>query len=165
METLIRTAKRVLESEQNVKFTVVGLGDKLSYIIQLAEEAEIENSIDFKGKVSRKKLPKLFKKADLLFMPSVSEPFGLVATEAAQFGLPIVMSNQSGTMEILPGVLTAEYWDGKTFARHISMLLKHKELRKAFGKANRKAVKIYSWKRNSERLMEEYEKLMEKKVV
>jgi glycogen(starch) synthase len=160
VETLIRTAKRVLESNQNVKFTVVGLGDKLSYIIQLAEEAGIGNSIDFKGKVSRKKLPKFFKKADLLFMPSVSEPFGLVATEAAQFGLPIVMSNQSGTLEILPGILTAEYWDGKTFAKHILMLLQHKKLRKDFGKANQKAVKKYSWKRNAEKLMEEYGKLL-----
>lgn len=44
-------------------------------------------------------------------MPSVSEPFGLSAVEAVQFGIPAVISKQSGVAEVLNGALKFDYWD------------------------------------------------------
>ena len=97
----------------------------------------------------------------MLFVPSVSEPFGLVALEAAQLGLPIVISSQSGVAEVLPGVLMAEYWDSRTFARHILMLLKYKELRKGLGKANKHALKEITWERAAKQLAKELRETMD----
>lgn len=159
VETFIRTAAKLLENRENLRFTVAGLGDQLEEMMQLVEDTEIEEYIDFKGFVQQHELKSLLEDADLLFMPSVSEPFGLAALEAAQFGLPIVISSQSGVIEVLPGVLTAEYWDSKNFARHIKVLLDYKSIRKAFGKANRKAVKKRSWRKVARKVMKAYKNL------
>lgn len=162
VDTFIRTAEKLLETRQNIKFVVAGLGDQLENMLDMAEKASIEKHIDFRGFVQHEELRDLLKDADLLFMPSVSEPFGLAALEAAQFALPIVISNQSGVIEVLPGVLTAEYWDSKTFARHINVLLDYKSIRKAFGKTNRKAVKKRSWNQVAEKVMKAYRSLDKK---
>lgn len=159
VQTFVRTAAKLLENRKNIRFVLAGLGDQLEEMMQLVEDADIEDYVDFRGFVEHDELKKLLADADLLFMPSVSEPFGLAALEAAQFGLPIVISNQSGVIEVLPGVLTAEYWDSKTFARHIKVLLDYKSIRKAFGKANRKAVKHRSWHKVARKVMEAYENL------
>jgi len=159
IQTFIRTATKLLESRKDLIFTIAGLGDQLEEMMQLVEEADIEHAIHFKGFVQQDQLALLLQEADMLFMPSVSEPFGLAALEAAQFGLPIVISNQSGVIEVLPGVLTAEYWDSKTFARHIKVLLDYKSIRKAFGKANQKAVKKRSWAKVAQKVTAAYKKL------
>jgi len=68
--------------------------------------------------------------ADVYFMPSVSEPFGLTALEAAQFGVPCVISKQSGVAEILKQAIKADYYDTDTFAREIVHLLQDDNYRK-----------------------------------
>ena len=157
VDTFMRTAKRLVKKHKKAHFVVAGLGDQLAEMMQEATDSQLASRIEFRGFVSRNELPELLQSSSILFMPSVSEPFGLAAVEAAQFGLPIVISNQSGAIEILPGVLTAEYWDSKTFARHISMLLKYKSLRKGLGKANKQAMKNYSWKHSALKVLKAYE--------
>ncbi|MGE9271241.1 MAG: glycosyltransferase, partial [Verrucomicrobiales bacterium] len=46
----------------------------------------------------------LLARSHVLCMPSVSEPFGLVALEAAQFGVPVVATENAGVREVLPSV-------------------------------------------------------------
>ena len=67
--------------------------------------------------------------ADVYCMPSVSEPFGLSAAEAAQFGIPCVISKQSGAAEVMQHALTADYWDVDLMAKHITDLLENESLR------------------------------------
>jgi glycogen(starch) synthase len=49
----------------------------------------------------------------------VSEPFGLSALEAAQFGVPAVISKQSGAAEILTEAETVDAFDTEQMARGI----------------------------------------------
>ena len=53
----------------------------------------------------------MYRRADLFIMPSVSEPFGIVALEAAAAQTPIIVSQQSGVKEVMPHSLVADYWD------------------------------------------------------
>ena len=62
-------------------------------------------------------------------MPSVSEPFGLSAVEAAQFGIPCVISKQSGVSEVLSGSLKFDHWDINKAADCILNLLHDNVLR------------------------------------
>ena len=43
----------------------------------------------------RDEIQQMFKMADIYIMPSVSEPFGLVALESMHLGTPVLMSYQS----------------------------------------------------------------------
>lgn len=161
--TFIRTAKRLLEDASDLSFIVAGLGDQLEDMMQLAEDEKIASYIDFKGFVGRSAVRKLLEEVEVLFMPSVSEPFGLVALEAAAMGIPVVASKQSGVMEVLPGVLTAEHWDSKQFARHLRMILNYKDLRIGLSRANKAAVKQITWDNAAKKIAFHYKSLLEER--
>lgn len=57
----------------------------------------------FTGFLNKDKVNDLLSITDIYCMPSVSEPFGLSALEAAQFNIPAVISKQSGVAEVMKG--------------------------------------------------------------
>ncbi|MDB4569207.1 glycosyltransferase, partial [Akkermansiaceae bacterium] len=67
----------------------------------------------------REKIHNLLSMVDVYCMPSVSEPFGLSALEAAQFGVPAVISKQSGASEILTEAETVDAFDTEQMARGV----------------------------------------------
>jgi glycosyltransferase involved in cell wall biosynthesis len=66
--------------------------------------------------------------ANLYVMPSVSEPFGLVALESLKNGTPILISKQSGVSEVVNHAFKTDFWDVKEMANKIVCSLKYPEL-------------------------------------
>jgi glycosyltransferase involved in cell wall biosynthesis len=93
-------------------------------------------------------------------MPSVSEPFGLSALEAAQFGIPCVISKQSGVSEVLFGALKADFWDVDKMANHIISLLNNDPLREAVIRDAFNDLQVCTWDRAAERVMNVYKKVL-----
>lgn len=58
------------------------------------------------GKVQRASLPEFYRRSHLVVMPSIREPFGLVAIEAMACGVPVVASRQGGPSDTVLGGLT-----------------------------------------------------------
>jgi D-inositol-3-phosphate glycosyltransferase len=57
------------------------------------------------GKVDRAALPAFYRNCHVVVMPSVREPFGLVAIEAMACGVPVVGSDIGGISDtVLPGI-------------------------------------------------------------
>jgi glycosyltransferase involved in cell wall biosynthesis len=79
-------------------------------IVEAAKEG-IANKILFAGFVRGKELAQLYQIADLCIMPSVMEPFGLVALESAIYETPVLISKQSGVGEVLTHALKTDFWD------------------------------------------------------
>ena len=98
--------------------------------------------------------------ADVYCMPSVSEPFGISALEAAQFGVPCVISNQSGVSEVLPSALSADFFDVTLMAKHIVNLLNEHDLNEKVVKAGFEDLKKVSWEYAANKVLTlYYEKL------
>ena len=93
-------------------------------------------------------------------MPSVSEPFGLTALEAAHFQVPCVLTKQSGASEVLTSALTADFWDTDLFAKHIISLLKDEKLAKRIVNQSNKDLEKISWNNSSNKIAFEYTKLI-----
>jgi glycosyltransferase involved in cell wall biosynthesis len=89
-------------------------------------------------------------------MPSLSEPFGLSALEAAQFGVPCVISNQSGVAEILPGAQTANAFDTGQMALAILTQLEA-------GIAGQ-PLAIRSWEKAATDVLAQYEILLSRPI-
>ena len=99
----------------------------------------------FTGFLSKAKVDELLSLADVYFMPSVSEPFGLTALEAAQHHVPSVISAQSGAAEVMKGSLQADFWDTDKYANYIHALLKYNALRTELTSAARQELKSLTW--------------------
>lgn len=83
----------------NFEYYIAGDGINLKVLKHLSKKLGIENKVKFMGHVHN--IPELLKEADIFFMPSLWEGFGLSAVEAMNAGLPIVASDTPGLAEVL----------------------------------------------------------------
>ncbi|MBS3152011.1 glycosyltransferase family 4 protein [Candidatus Woesearchaeota archaeon] len=124
----VEAASQVLKYEPDTRFVVVGSGDMLPRIINRAIELGIIDRFNFTGWFSKRDVYKVFKLADVFVMPSVSEPFGLVALEALKNNVPVIISKQSGVSEVLKHCLKVDFWDVNELSNKIVSVLKYKVL-------------------------------------
>ncbi|MEM1135433.1 MAG: glycosyltransferase family 4 protein [Bacteroidota bacterium] len=156
---LVETALHLLKKQQNITFIVAGIGDRLRETMFYAKQRDILHKFEFLGFLDKKKVAELLTESDVYFMPSISEPFGLAALEAAQAGLPVVASKQSGINEVLPEILKANFWDTATFANYLYALLNYDGLGKEISKLTKKAIPSITWTKAAEDICFYYEKL------
>jgi len=128
-EYFVNAARLVLQKMDHVHFVMAGKGDLLNAMIKRAAELNISDSINFPGFLKDSEVTELFRKSDVFVMPSVSEPFGIVALEAMQAQVPVIVSKQSGASEVLKNVLKVDYWDIREMANAICVLLTDESFR------------------------------------
>jgi glycosyltransferase involved in cell wall biosynthesis len=107
----LKAAKQVLRYEPNAVFVISGSGDMEHQMIRMASEMGLSEHVVFAGWLRGDDVPRLYRAADLFIMPSVSEPFGLTALEAAANGTPVLVSKQSGAAEVMQNALKSDFWD------------------------------------------------------
>ena len=123
-----RAAEKVLAAEPKTIFLVVGSGDMERRLIMEAAFRGIGHRIIFAGFLTGEKLRMCYQMADVFVMPSVSEPYGLVALEAIAAGVPVIISKQSGVAETLSSVLKVDFWDIDRIAQMIIEVLEYPNL-------------------------------------
>jgi len=149
----------VIRVYPNVKFVVAGTGDQFAHLLETAAYQKLGGKFIFTGFLPKEKVDDLLTMADVYFMPSVSEPFGLTALEAAQHFVPGVLSRQSGASEVLTASLHADFWDTDKHANYIYALLKYNKLHDELGKKSNDQVKSITWDAAADKIYKEYEKL------
>ena len=152
-------ASKVLQHAPNVRFVMAGTGDQLRDLIENGAYKNIGTKFHFTGFLTKEKVHKLLSMTDVYCMPSVSEPFGLSALEAAQFGIPCVISKQSGVSEVLFGALKADFWDIEKMASHIITLLQNNSLKDALVKDAFNDLKNCTWDKAAEKILPLYNKV------
>lgn len=103
---------------------------------QYRNEHGITRRVHFLGGQEHDDLPGIYRQADVFVMPSVHEPFGMVALEAAASGTPVVISSHAGiSKELLNGrdCLTAVPEDTDGLANAMLSLLKDRGLARRLG--------------------------------
>jgi hypothetical protein len=158
-EFMVETAWKLLQVYPDVKFFVAGVGDMLEKLKALVLERKIDHKFVFAGFLSQSNVKKVLAQADVYFMPSVSEPFGLSALEAAGFDVPCVISRQSGVAEVLPNALNANFWDTGKFANYIYGLLNYTGIREEMVERTKQDLSKLSWDDAAQDMMEVYRSL------
>ena len=155
-EYFLQTALKVIEQVPEVRFVMAGTGDSLKRLIEEGASQRIGSKFHFTGFLNQEKVRQLYAMSDVYVMPSVSEPFGLSALEAAQFGIPCVLSRQSGVSEVLPNALTADFWDTELMARHIVDVLRNKTLRDFVVSRSFQDLENLTWDATAEKILSVY---------
>lgn len=156
----LETAARVIAKNPHVRFVVAGTGEKLRPLIESGAFRGLGAHFHFTGFLDKEKVNDLLSMTDVYCMPSVSEPFGLSALEAAQFGIPAVISKQSGVAEVLKGALKADYWDTELMANHIHDLLTDDHLHARVAEQARLDITAATWDAAATKVMKIYEELV-----
>lgn len=155
----LEAARRVLEVNPEVRFVLAGAGDMWVPLIERAAAIGIGDRVLFTGFVSREEVRDLMAGADLFVMPSVSEPFGLVALEAMEAGVPVILSRQSGVSEVVHHVLKADFWDAEDLAAGILAVLAYPSLAGVMGRSGRAEATHRTWADAASELIRTYRDL------
>lgn len=158
-EMMLKAAKSVLATNNKVLFVYAGTGDMQSRLLHLTNEMGLNNNVAFAGFLSGEQRDKMYASADAFIMPSMSEPFGLVALEAQAFGAPVIISKQSGVSEVLKHALKVDFWDEHEFVNKINAVLKYPSLSESLSKNGRKETQQITWKKPAEECYKIYKKL------
>jgi glycogen(starch) synthase len=92
----------VIERVGNVRFLVAGSGTHEGELKAQAERLGLTDQGVFLGWIGDDALHSLYRIADLCVVPSIYEPFGLVALEAMASGCPCIVADTGGLREVVP---------------------------------------------------------------
>jgi glycosyltransferase involved in cell wall biosynthesis len=100
VHVLVNAVPKVLE-KVNAKFIIVGNGYMKEQLSNIVKNMGLAHKVQFTGFVDDETLRKLQKCADVSVVPSLFEPFGIVALEAMAAKSPVVVSDTGGLSEIV----------------------------------------------------------------
>ena len=142
----VAAAARVAAERPDVRFVVAGAGDLRSAMMDLVDGAGLSERFFFPGFLPPEELDRLYARADVFVMPSVSEPFGLAALEALQYGTPVIVSRAAGVSEVVRHVLRVDYGDVEDLASKILSVLAFEPLRRTLSARGLAEVRGLSWR-------------------
>ncbi len=160
VDYFVRAARRVVDVDPNVVFVISGWGDMERQIIHLIGALGLSQHVIFAGALWDEERDRMYQSADLLVMPSVSEPFGLVPLEAIQHGTPALISKQSGVSEVLTHVLKVDFWDIEEMANKILAALRYPTLNSQLVNEGQRELLRLTWRRAAEKVVSLYRRLL-----
>lgn len=136
--------------ERRIEYRIVGSGEDIHYLLDLAGEEDVADKVKFTGRLDRYSLVKEYQNCDIFIMPSrmeldsvnylTGEGFGIVYIEAAACGKPVIGSNQGGAAEaVLNGItgLTVNPESVEEIIEAVCFLLLNSDARRDMGQKGR----------------------------
>lgn len=141
---------------KGVKFhlRMVG-GSDAEWLNKIAKEEDVAAHMSYSGFVEGDALKQEYANADLFVLPSRHDTYAVVSHEAAICGLPLILSKQAGSSEVLVNddngyVVNPEKTED--FAAKIEEFLISSERRKSAGQASIKLASQWGVEENAKRL-------------
>jgi glycosyltransferase involved in cell wall biosynthesis len=154
-------AAKVLAQLPEALFIVAGDGDMYQQLLFTNAHYGLSANVLFSSFLRGGERDELMARADVFIMPSVSEPFGLVALEAVQAGTPVVISRNSGVAEVLYDTAAVDFWDIDALAEQTLSLLLNKKYKQEVLKRQQNKLKDVSWKKAAKQVEKIYQSLVE----
>ncbi len=161
VDYFVHAARRVIDMNPNIVFIISGKGDMEAQIIEKVAELGISSNVIFAGALWYEERDQMYQSVDLVVMPSVSEPFGLVPLEAMQHGTPSLISKQSGVSEVVSHVLKVDFWDVDEMANKILCALRYPVMHNQLVQEGRGEVKKLSWSKAAKKVIALYQRLLQ----
>jgi glycosyltransferase involved in cell wall biosynthesis len=142
-DALIEAMPELAKAEGDVQLVLVGEGDDLAMLEQLARGCGVRDRVHFISGLSRAELFSAYLNCEIFALPSAGEGFGLVFLEAMACKKPVIGGDHGGTPDIIvDGVsgFLVEYGDKGVLMARLKELLQNKELRERMGNAGRERV-------------------------
>lgn len=159
----LEIAKKALERGAKARFVIAGAGEMERELMLEASSLGIGTHIMFTGFLTREEVEEALSISDIVVMPSVSEPFGIVALEAMHFGCALIISKQSGASEVIENAYKVDFWDVEKMVSHILELISNPEKLRELQEKSREEVKKFNWKIPAQEVKKVYQELLHSK--
>jgi len=157
VEYFLESAKKVLKTNPNTVFVIVGNGDLYQKLIMKAALLDIADRVIFTGFLQGDQLKACYEMADAFVMPSVSEPYGIVALEALAAKTPTIISKQSGVSESISHALKVDFWDTAKMAEMITTILDYPKIANKMASQALRETQNLTWEKTADKIMSVYD--------
>lgn len=160
VHTLLDAIPRLRRRFPGLQVVVAGRGTRSDALQEQARTRRVSGSASFPGWLPEADLHALMAASDVVVVPSIYEPFGLVALEGAALGAPLAVARSGGLAEFV-----VEGETGRTFAPGdpadladaITRSLRDPQESAALAAAARERLRSnHSWSRLAEATIETY---------
>lgn len=162
VDDLLKAAKIYSQSNNERPITIIaGDGALKQHLEGLARELKLE-CVYFIGTQNHQQMVELFNIADVVVLPSIFEPLGLIAIEALACGTPVIASNVGGfakTVNSQVGCLV-EPGDYITLAKKVTTFIKNGVKAQVGARARAYVRDNYSWDKTINRIEKIYEQIV-----
>ncbi|MBN8860609.1 MAG: glycosyltransferase family 4 protein [Sphingobacteriales bacterium] len=166
IDLLLESAKYITDNRNDVQFAIVGGGTQLEALKKMAGDMNIEEYVDFYGRVDDKTMVDVLNTADVCVNPDKPTEMNDLSTmnkimEYMALKKPIVQYDlKEGRYSAREAALYATNTDTTDFAHKILWLLDHEEERKSMGNYGyNRVINELSWEYESKKLIDFYEKV------
>lgn len=126
---------------------IVGHGPEETNLKNLASELNLTLKVHFHGRLDKIQISRLLPKCDVFVLPSYAEGMSNAALEAMASGLPLVLTETGGSLELINGNgEIVPSGDAMALANSINNLYFHPELLKEMASRSRKLAEQMSWR-------------------
>jgi glycogen(starch) synthase len=165
IEYFIRAIRLIARRHPEAKYVIVGEGWSRDLLEAEARNSGHADKIRFTGFASDIEVINLMTSADVLVVPSIYEPFGIVALEGMATGVPVVASQVGGLAEVIDHERTGIFVyprSPESIAWGIDRILSDPDHAKWLTEnAKEKLHKAYSWEAVAMKTVEVYRKVVE----
>ena len=140
---------RLLAGEPDWHLALAGQGPDEQRLRLLADELSVSDRLHFIGEITPRQVGEFLACLDVFVFPSQAETFGLAAVEAANAGIPSVVTDLPVLREVLsfeggPAALFVDTSDSVQFSAAVSSLLGDEKLREQLRQNGKQLKSRYS---------------------
>jgi glycosyltransferase involved in cell wall biosynthesis len=143
VDSVIRSLPAVVDQVGAVNYRIVGGGDDIPRLQELAREVGVSQYVTFTGELAAEALGNEYRSCSLFVMPSEMEGFGIVFLEAMAYSKAVIGGAHAGTPSVVKdgetGILVGRS-DEAGITRAIVTILKDDELRSRLGRSGHKRL-------------------------
>jgi glycosyltransferase involved in cell wall biosynthesis len=139
----------LINTNKKIQLVIVGTGDVAftQELKQRIKELKLNDYVVWKGYI--REVPKIYQDLDIVIAPTQNEePFGLMACEAGMFGIPVIVADNGGLVEIIEDGVNGFTFNAKNafeLADKLSLLYQNENLLLKLGNAGKlKATQQFS---------------------
>jgi glycosyltransferase involved in cell wall biosynthesis len=148
IQYLIEAMTIVHQKMPDTKLIIVGDGAERSRLEKHVKELDLNDCIQFAGKVPQERIPEFMHQADIFVLPSLSEGFPSVLLEAMASGLPVIATSVGGIPELIDEGINGFLVNIKRpdeIADRILTLMQNDDIRKEMSANNREKAELFTW--------------------
>lgn len=163
VDHLIKAFALVKEKIPNAKLEIIGKGDFMNSLKELAKFKGVDQDVTFHGFVSNEKKIELLSKSHLMVNTSMKEGWGITNIEANACGTPVLSANVPGLKDSVKSGLSGdlyEYGNIEELAKKIDGLLSNKERLEELSNGSIVWASQFSWDKSANEMIESIKKVI-----
>ncbi|MEQ9553930.1 MAG: glycosyltransferase family 4 protein [Coleofasciculus sp. G3-WIS-01] len=166
-DILIEAVSRLNETiKNNIQLTIVGDGQERSQLEQMVQTRNLDDIINFVGKIPQAETLEYYRKADIFSFPSIRESGGAVVLEAMACGLPCIVANTGGVVDYMTEEtgfkiepISREYLT-QELTNKIEILVKNEQLREKMSAKAIERAREFEWGHKAQKIVKIYEEVL-----